>query len=45
MCRWLSVNIETTEDLRKALKDIGYSHKAINEIMKWYNSRDSPSAL
>jgi len=30
------VNIETAEDLKKALKEIGYSNKAITEIMKWY---------
>jgi len=30
------VNIETAEDLKKALKEIGYSDKAIAEIMKWY---------
>lgn len=32
----LPVNIETAEDLKKALKEIGYSDKAIAEIMKWY---------
>ncbi len=30
------MNIETAEDLKKALKEIGYSDKAIAEIMKWY---------
>jgi hypothetical protein len=30
------VNIETAEDLKKALKEVGYSDKAITEIMKWY---------
>jgi hypothetical protein len=30
------VSIETAEDLKKALKEIGYSNKAITEIMKWY---------
>jgi len=30
------VNIETVEDLHKALKEIGYSNKAIKEILKWY---------
>jgi hypothetical protein len=39
------VNIETAEDLKKALKDIGYSTKAITEIMKWYNSKKSPNEL
>jgi len=31
-----NVNIETVEDLKKALKEIGYSNKAITEILKWY---------
>jgi len=30
------VNIETADDLKKALKEIGYSNKAITKIMKWY---------
>jgi hypothetical protein len=30
------VNIETAEDLKQALREIGYSNKAITEIMKWY---------
>jgi hypothetical protein len=30
------VNIETAEDLKQALREIGYSDKAITEIMKWY---------
>jgi hypothetical protein len=30
------VNIETADDLKKALKEVGYSEKAITEIMKWY---------
>jgi hypothetical protein len=30
------MNIATADDLQKALKEIGYSDKAITEIMKWY---------
>jgi hypothetical protein len=30
------MNIETAEDLKKALREIGYSDKAAKEIMKWY---------
>jgi hypothetical protein len=26
------------DDLRTVLKEIGYSNKAIAEIIKWYNS-------
>ena len=33
-----NVNIETVEDLKKALKEIGYSNKAITEIIKWYTT-------
>jgi len=37
-----SVNIETVEDLKKALKETGYSDKAIAEIIKWYNTNRLP---
>jgi hypothetical protein len=33
------VDIETVDDLRKLLKEIGYSNKAITEIIKWYSSK------
>jgi hypothetical protein len=32
------VDIETVDDLRAVLKEIGYSNKAIAEILKWYSS-------
>ena len=35
------MDIETVNDLRSALKEIGYSSKAIAEIIKWYNSDNS----
>jgi len=38
-----NVNIETVEDLKKALKEIGYSNKAITEIMKWYTTKRFPT--
>jgi hypothetical protein len=31
-----SLNIETISDLKKALKENGYSSSAIEEIVKWY---------
>jgi hypothetical protein len=34
----MPVDIETTDDLRTVLKEIGYSSKAIAEIIKWYTS-------
>jgi hypothetical protein len=37
-----NVNIETVEDLKKALKEIGYSSKAITEIIKWYTTNRLP---
>jgi len=33
------VDIETVGELRKVLKEIGYSSNAISEIIKWYNSK------
>jgi hypothetical protein len=33
------VDIETVGDLREILKEIGYSRKAITEIIKWYSSK------
>jgi len=30
------MKIETIEDLKKALKENGYSKQAIAEIVKWY---------
>ena len=32
------VDIETVDDLKAVLKEIGYSNKAIAEIIKWYTS-------
>jgi hypothetical protein len=34
------MSIETVDDLRTVLKEIGYSNKAITEILKWYNSKN-----
>lgn len=31
------MSIETIDDLETVLKEIGYSNKAIMEILKWYN--------
>ena len=33
-----SVNIDSLDDLRTALKEIGYSNRAISEIIKWYST-------
>ena len=33
------MNIETVDDLKKALKEVGYSNNAVTEIMKWYTQK------
>ena len=33
-----NVNIETLDDLKNALGEIGYSDRAIIEILKWYET-------
>jgi hypothetical protein len=35
------MSIETIDDLKTVLKEIGYSNKAITEILKCYNSETS----
>jgi hypothetical protein len=30
------LNAESVEDLKRMLKEIGYSVKAVEEILKWY---------
>jgi hypothetical protein len=30
------LDVESLEDLKKALREIGYSSKAVEEILKWY---------
>ena len=36
------MDIETVEDLKQALKETGYSDKAITEIIKWYTTNHLP---
>ena len=33
------MDIETMNDLRIVLKEVGYSSKAIAEIINWYSSK------
>lgn len=33
---WKNVNIETLDALKQALIKLGYSRKAVREIIKWY---------
>jgi len=30
------LDVESVEDLRRMLREIGYSVKAVEEILKWY---------
>jgi hypothetical protein len=39
-----NVDINTIEDLKAALKETGYSNRAIAEIVKWYaTNRSTPN--
>jgi hypothetical protein len=35
------LTVETVDDLKKLLKDMGYSPNAVNEILKWYKENNS----
>jgi hypothetical protein len=37
----LCLETECVEDLKRMLKEIGYSVKAVEEILKWYRQNDS----
>jgi hypothetical protein len=32
-----SLDVESADDLRRRLREIGYSDDAVKEILKWYN--------
>ena len=34
------VGVETVGDLRRLLRDSGYSERAVEEILKWYTPND-----
>jgi hypothetical protein len=36
VCWCLCLDAECVEDLKRMLKEIGYSVKAVEEILKWY---------
>jgi len=36
VCRYLGLETESVEDLKRMLKEIGYSVKAVEQILKWY---------
>jgi|YelNatPaOPRAMG01_1025707.scaffolds.fasta_scaffold02329_24 uncharacterized protein (UPF0335 family) len=33
-----ALSIESIKELKRTLKGVGYSDKAVNEILKWYKS-------
>jgi len=35
------LDAEYVEDLKRMLKEIGYSVRAVEEILKWYTPNDS----
>jgi predicted Ser/Thr protein kinase len=35
------LGVESVEDLKRLLREIGYSEKAVDEILKWYKSNNS----
>jgi len=35
------LDVESAEDLKTMLKEIGYSEKAIKEILKWYKRNNT----
>lgn len=37
------MEIETSDDLMKVLRDFGYSNSAITQIVKWYGNGKTPS--
>jgi hypothetical protein len=43
MCVWgvAYLDVESTDDLRRRLREVGYSDGAVKEILKWYNPGSS----
>jgi len=35
------LGVESAEDLRRMLRKIGYSDRAVEEILKWYRRNNS----
>lgn len=35
------LSVESLDDLKRALKETGYSDKAVSEILKWYKDNNS----
>jgi hypothetical protein len=43
MCLWgvAHLDVESADDLRRRLREVGYSDGAVKEILKWYNPGSS----
>jgi hypothetical protein len=40
-----NLDIESLDDLKRTLKETGYSDKAVSEILKWYKDNNSNERL
>jgi hypothetical protein len=40
-----NLDIESLDDLKRTLKETGYSDKAVSEILKWYKDNNSNKRL
>jgi len=41
LCLVSALGVESLDDLKKLLKEIGYSDNAVGEILKWYKPNNS----
>ena len=41
MPKVLSLGAESVDDLAKMLREMGYSTKAVDQILKWYKTNNS----
>ena len=43
MCMWCvaGLDVESVDDLRRRLREVGYSDGAVKEILKWYKQDSS----
>jgi SOS response regulatory protein OraA/RecX len=35
------LDVESVEDLKRKLREMGYSERAVEEILKWYRQNNS----
>ena len=41
MCSVSALGVESLDDLKKLLKEIGYSDSAVGEVLKWYKQNNA----